>query len=285
METENALGAPGKLPVIASVLFHGSLIVIAIVGLPYIKSDLPLYDTPMPIEILDIADITQTDKTPTKSESEHKAPKKKPEEKTPIKTVAPQVTAKTPPKPIAPKAPDEVIYPKATKTPPPPKKPQTKPKPPEKKAPTASTEEPPEEFQSLLRNLASNEPETAEAPSNAQEAGETPSPLASFSQRMTMSERDALRRQLAQCWNLLAGARYAENLVVEIKLFMNPDRTIREARIVNQLRYNADSYFRAAADSALGALYNPRCSPLDLPPDKYDQWDVITVNFDPSDML
>ena len=64
---------------------------------------------------------------------------------------------------------------------------------------------------------------------------------------------------------------------------MNPDRSVRDARIINQLRYNTDSFYRAAADSAMRAIF--KCSPLDLPPKKYDLWKTITVTFDPRTML
>ncbi len=49
-------------------------------------------------------------------------------------------------------------------------------------------------------------------------------------------------------------------------------------------RYNSDSFFRAAADSALRAVHE--CSPLkNLPPEKYDTWHYMELNFDPKDML
>ena len=41
----------------------------------------------------------------------------------------------------------------------------------------------------------------------------------------------------------------------------------------------------AAADSAVRAVRNPKCSPLELPADKYDQWKRIDFTFDPRDML
>jgi len=60
---------------------------------------------------------------------------------------------------------------------------------------------------------------------------------------------------------------------------------VQEATILDQGRYNSDSYFRAAADAAVRALRNPQCSPLELPPDKYDQWNVTVIRFDPSQFL
>ena len=55
-------------------------------------------------------------------------------------------------------------------------------------------------------------------------------------------------------------------------------------RSVNTDRYG-NSFFRAAADSARRALLNPRCSPLKLPLDKYAQWQIFTITFDPKDVV
>ena len=66
---------------------------------------------------------------------------------------------------------------------------------------------------------------------------------------------------------------------------MKPDATDREARIHDQRRLQSDPFFRAAAESALRAVLNPRCNPLKLPPDKYQQWQTMTLNFDPKDMF
>ncbi len=273
-------------PLTFSALFHISVFILAVVGLPHIKPDLPMMQNPISVEIVDIDDITRTDKNPASSSHKRKTTKQeqKPKKDPPPRLQAPKVTAKTPPKPVAPVRPDPadiVALPRDKKTPAPAKAP---PKP--RKRPTlTSHEKPPEEdFKSLLRNLADSEPVSSSS-SDAPDIAEKPSLLASFSQRLTMSEQDALRQQLSSCWNLMAGARFAEDLVVAIKLFMNPDRTIREARIVDQFRYNRDSFFRAAGDSALRAVMNPRCNPLNLPPQKYEQWKEITIHFDPREML
>ncbi|MBI3113435.1 MAG: cell envelope integrity protein TolA, partial [Rhodospirillales bacterium] len=82
-----------------------------------------------------------------------------------------------------------------------------------------------------------------------------------------------------------AGAKDAQDLNIEIRVVMNPDATVREARIQDQRRLQGDPFFRAAAESALRAVLNPRCNPLKLPPDKYQQWQTMTLNFDPRDMF
>jgi hypothetical protein len=47
----------------------------------------------------------------------------------------------------------------------------------------------------------------------------------------------------------------------------------------------SDDFYRAAAESALRATKNPKCQPLPLPLDQYDQWRNMVLNFDPKDML
>jgi hypothetical protein len=66
---------------------------------------------------------------------------------------------------------------------------------------------------------------------------------------------------------------------------MRADGTVEDAKIVDLSRYAADNFFRAAADSAVRAVKNPRCSPLKFPPQKYDQWKNFTLNFNPKDLL
>jgi hypothetical protein len=74
-------------------------------------------------------------------------------------------------------------------------------------------------------------------------------------------------------------------LVVQLLIEVNPDRSVRSAKVVDQVRMATDSFFRAAAESAMRALRHPLCTPLQLPLDKYDQWKTIRFNFDPRDVL
>jgi len=60
---------------------------------------------------------------------------------------------------------------------------------------------------------------------------------------------------------------------------------VRDARIVDQGRMSTDSFFRAAAESAMRAVLNPRCNPLKLPREKYDVWKSFILNFNPKEML
>jgi outer membrane biosynthesis protein TonB len=103
--------------------------------------------------------------------------------------------------------------------------------------------------------------------------------------KMSMSEIDALRRQIERCWNPPAGAPEAENLVVEVQLQINQDGTVRQAQIVDSSRMYRDSYYRAAAESVLRAVKHPMCTPLKLPHDKYELWRDTKLTFNPRELV
>jgi hypothetical protein len=140
----------------------------------------------------------------------------------------------------------------------------------------------------VLRSVAESEPQRPTKETDPEPKPERPAPqtASAFSTRLTVSELDAIRHQIEQCWNVPVGARDAENLVVELNVDMNPDATVRQVRIVDrQGLYQSDAFYRAAADSAMRAVLNPRCSPLRLPLDKYETWRNFTLNFNPRDMF
>jgi hypothetical protein len=64
---------------------------------------------------------------------------------------------------------------------------------------------------------------------------------------------------------------------------MNPDATVREARISEGGRMS-DPYFRSAAESALRAVLNCGRRPLPLSPEKYNTWKSMSLRFDPRDL-
>ncbi len=99
---------------------------------------------------------------------------------------------------------------------------------------------------------------------------------------MTLSEIEAVRRQIQPCWNFPAGAQDAGSLRVLIRIWLNRDGSVRDAKVLDRARIAGNSKLRAAADAGLRAVNNPRCSPLRLPPEKFDQWKVLTIDFDPS---
>ncbi len=160
-------------------------------------------------------------------------------------------------------------------------------------------EEARDQFSSMLKNLAGDEAEAPPqmAPDAAslqpqvrdieQPAATQQIPQAVLTRRssgLSLDEQGRLRDQLAMCWNLLPGAQESGQ-VVEIALTMNANATVQSARIVDTALYQRDPSFRALADSAMRAVRNPACNPLPLPLNKYDQWQSMTIRFDPREMF
>jgi hypothetical protein len=101
-----------------------------------------------------------------------------------------------------------------------------------------------------------------------------------------MSEKDAIRSQIAQNWSMPAGAKDAHELIVVLRINLAQDGSVMKVELASdsKSRYDRDPFFRAAADSAIRAVR--LSSPLkNLPPDKYDTWRDLELGFDPKEML
>ncbi|UCH74993.1 MAG: hypothetical protein JSU82_03850 [Rhodospirillales bacterium] len=261
---------------------------------------------PLPVEdmvLLDVelADLTQTperripETVPRPAPKPVAEPEPEPEpepEKTEVAALPPQpkpVEEPPPPEPM----PSEAAQPEV---PPLPALPRAKPAPPPKE----------DEFESMLKDLAreleDETQQTAEAPPQqennflddlAKALDETEPdpdrPLAQkatiLSNRLTISEEDALSRHIEPCWNVQIGARNPEELAVDIRLYMNRDGTVRHAEVVDSGRMSRDRFYRAAAEAAMRAVLNKRCQPLPIPPHKYEQLKSFVYHFDPSKMV
>ena len=284
-----------KKPMIISLVIHAVVILFLIFGMPHINTR--DFDDPQPImvELAPIADMAMTDKVPVKAppveEPKEELPPPKKEE--PPKS-EPKKEPEVKPEPKKEEPPKEVEKPK--------EEPKPEPKVEEKPKEELKKEEPPKEepkpepkkeedsteaFDSILKNLADvdQQVETDDNAEVSDDALPQPSSDVPLGAQVTMTELDALRYQLSQCWNLPAGAQGAEDLRIEVRIKVNPDRTVQNAEIVDQGRYARDSFFRAGADSARRAVLSPQCSPLKLPEDKYDQWKTTVIVFDPKEMF
>jgi len=107
---------------------------------------------------------------------------------------------------------------------------------------------------------------------------------AKISSRLTMRDIDLIRYQIERNWTPPSGARDAIDLIIKLRIGLNIDGSLRGAPvIVNTSRLN-DNFFRAAADSAIRAVY--KAEPFsDLPKAKYDAWRDITLTFNPKQLL
>ena len=265
---------------------HMTFFVLATVSFPWLRRDF-IIPQPIAVELVEISKVTQTNKPAPQPVPEEKKDEKPPEDKPPP---APQNTADEAVTPVKKDQPDD--------------KPEEKKKEVEdenalkkinqkdekKKKPEPPKKEKPRDFSSVLKNLALEDkkplPPVPQPDLKLDEkTGASDGQNVPLGEKLTMSEEDALRVQLQKCWNVPFGAKDAENLVVDIFMVINQDRTLQDARVVDMARYNSDTFFRAAADSALRAVRNPLCSPFEVPPDKYETWKTVTVTFDPKNMF
>mgnify|MGYP001284923780 FL=1 len=111
-----------------------------------------------------------------------------------------------------------------------------------------------------------------------------PKPVADLppGERMSLSEIDAFRAQIRACWSVPAGAKNAESLVVRVRVQLDPSGRPIAKKVINRAQLT-DSFFLSAAESVLRAI--ERCQPYKMPPEKYESWREMELNFDPSKML
>jgi hypothetical protein len=293
---------------------HVVLIAVLVFGLPTLFSPPPPQEMPIAVDLLNIGPETRTthpNPSPPQLEAQPVVPEPGPAAAKPLhKPPPPQPMP--PPSAAAARVPEPPVRPepKPAPTPPPPlpqlkpappatpdeavtaRRPREKPPPPRPKAndesQTRTRQYNPGRFDALLRNLTAQEnPPTPDAPpQRSAEAADIPSsqPEAPLGSRLTVSEIDLVRAQISRCWDIPAGARDDPGLVVEIRVVVAPDGNVESATIVNKARVQADPFYRAAAESARRAFFNPECRPLRLPPDKYELWHDMVVDFSPKDL-
>lgn len=101
---------------------------------------------------------------------------------------------------------------------------------------------------------------------------------------MSISEMDAIKNQIAQCWAFDVGAMNSEGLVVTVNAKLGPDGTVTSAELSTDsfMKASTDGYYYAAARAALAALKKPECQQLkNLPSEKYGTWKEMELVFDP----
>ena len=102
---------------------------------------------------------------------------------------------------------------------------------------------------------------------------------------LTLSEEDALKAQIFGCWSIPLGLPYNENLLVRIKLMLEPDGSVAKTEILDHARMNkpGQSFYKVLAESALRAV--KLCQPLRVPTTGYERWKELQLNFDAREML
>lgn len=246
-----------------SILLHVMIVLAAIIGIPAMYEP-PRVESPpvFEVELAKLADRTVQKPKPLPAPPAPEPPKAA----EPAPPPKPAQAAPEPPKP-------EVVEPLPA--------PKVKPKPePEKPAFD------PKQIAALLdKRMREQTPPTPAPPQPVKEAA--PAPAASpetLTEPLSISEMDLIRAQFERCWNPPVGAREAQNLVIRVRVALNPDGSLAQApELIDQSRMS-DGFWRAAAESALRAVH--KCQPLqDLPTSKYQRWRLIDLTFDPKEML
>jgi hypothetical protein len=229
-----------------ATLAHVALIVVASLGWQWTSRPLPQANEPIPVDFVDIADVPRIP-TPPKPSAE----------------AAPQDSA--PPPAIDPIPLPDIAEPE----------PKPEPKPLDtatlsnlidKALPKAKTK--PLDTSSLAKTIEAAQPKNAK-----------------IDPRAAATLAQAIRAQVAPCWNPPIGGEDVRKMTVLIAAEYNRDGSLAAApRIVSQTgktAANAD-YARAFAETAVRAVL--RCQPLKLPANLYSLWQSVEINFDPETM-
>lgn len=167
-------------------------------------------------------------------------------------------------------------------------KPKTKPKPQAKKTPELANP-----LKSLLASVDSLEKTLAEENKTAEikegsdvkNMGVEGGTGGSYFSELSVSELDAIAGRLRACWNLDPGAKGAQNMIIELRASLRQDGSVEGVEILDQSRYNSDTFFRSVAESARRAVYI--CAPYKIfsekYADRYDMWSTLLLRFNPLD--
>jgi hypothetical protein len=214
-----------------------------------------------------------------------------------------QATPEEPPKPDAEALPDNVPTPVA--------KPQVKPpeqkpaeKPPEKLQDQPKTAEKPtdkkkaDKKQEVAKSASSmksdfnadeisallnkTDPSAGGAKRSTQEAS-LGAKKSTGGSKLSMSEMDALRSAIAGNWSVIPGMEGASEVRIKVHMKLDPDGNLIGQPEVEATGGDNDATRRALAGGAYRAIM--KSAPFStLPKDKYDAWNEVVVNFDPSDL-
>lgn len=139
--------------------------------------------------------------------------------------------------------------------------------------------------------LASQQPVKAAQPAGAPGAATTKKgPQAGAPEgkdtKLTASEASMLigmiTGKVKQCWNINAGMDGAAQLIPRVEFELNRDGSVRGMpKVINS---SPSPQFQDAANGAVRAII--QCQPYTgLPPERYDNWEVVRLTFDPSQMF
>lgn len=101
--------------------------------------------------------------------------------------------------------------------------------------------------------------------------------------KLSLSEMDALKSAIAGNWSVIPGMEGMADVRIKVHMKLDQDGNIIGEPEVEATGGDNDSTRRALAGGAYRAIM--KSAPFSsLPKDKYDAWNEVVVNFDPSDL-
>ncbi len=263
------------------------------------QSPLPSFQEAVPVEIVDISDVPRITEPPKPSMAaapqetvEAAAPEIAPEETAPPpEPVKPAPTPAPKPAEVSPAAEAPAkVEPKPKPEPPKAEpKPKTEPAKPKPEAAAAAKKKAPEKLdaQELSTLIDKSLPKAKRKPLDTSDLASSIEKAlpkgAKLDARATATLEQAIRAQVAPCWNPPIGGEDARKMTVVLSIQLDKTgRVVGTPEVVSQTGVTPgnQAYARAFADSARRAVL--RCAPLQLPAEYYDAWKLFELNFDPS---
>ena len=99
---------------------------------------------------------------------------------------------------------------------------------------------------------------------------------------VSISEMDLVLQQLRSCFNPRAGTQIVGNEMVKISAKIDRAANVRKdtVQILDTNISKSNPYYKAITESAVATLYNPLCSQLKLPLNKYESWKDLKITID-----
>ncbi|MEM9422617.1 MAG: hypothetical protein AAF986_08945 [Pseudomonadota bacterium] len=278
-----------RASVLLSILLHSGAAAALMMGLIPMRERESLYVPPVPIEVIRKAELSELLSVPEMVEAPEPEQPVEEEDPAPVEEVPVEEVA--PPEPSPEPAPEPEPEPEPTLEPEP--EPEPIPEPPKPEPPKPAPPKLPADeldfgdLESALKDLDPDKQEKA-APRLVND-GATTSDVTTQQigegQELTIREEDLFRARMYECWNPDMGVPNADELVVEVKIFLNRDGSLAgPPEVLNNgvINRSGNSYWTAARQRALTAVQ--RCAPYSfLDPGRYENWRNVTFNFDPED--
>ena len=99
---------------------------------------------------------------------------------------------------------------------------------------------------------------------------------------VSISEMDLVIQQLRSCFNPRAGTQIIGDEMVKISAKIDSAANVRKdtVQIIDTNISKSNPYYKAITESAVATLYNPLCSQLKLPLNKYESWKDLKITID-----